>query len=312
MKSIKILSLVTILTAALLTGCGGETVEDGRLQVVATTTIIGDVVSQIAGDSIEVQVLLPLGSDPHSFQPTPQDLVAVEEADLLFVNGFDLEQFLGDLLEDNADEDKIIEVSEGISPLYFGESAEEHEEHADEEGHEHEGADPHVWMNPLNVVVWVENITASLVELDPDHAADYQANAEAYTQELVELDAWAQEQFATVPAAQRLLVSDHQTFNYLAEAYGLEVVGALTGFSSLAESSAQELAELEDAINELGVQAIFVSTTVPTDLAERVAEDTGVQVVPLYTGSLSEAGGPAATYLDLIHDIVSKMVSALQ
>jgi ABC-type Zn uptake system ZnuABC Zn-binding protein ZnuA len=231
---------------------------------------------------------------------------------LIFINGFGLEEFLGDLLEDNSGQGRIVEVSQGIVPLYFDESAEEHEAHADEEGHEHEGTDPHVWMAPLNVVVWVENIAAALSELDPDHAAGYQSNAEAYRHELEELDEWAQQQFSGVPEDRRLLVSDHQTFNYLAQAYGLEVVGALTGFSSLAESSAQELAALEDAINQLGVPAIFVSTTVPANLAERVAGDTGVQVVRVYTGSLSAADGPAASYLEMMRNTISLMAAAFQ
>jgi ABC-type Zn uptake system ZnuABC Zn-binding protein ZnuA len=313
MQRLKILPLVVILALlpALVSGCGAEPAEDGGMRVLATTTIVGDVVGRIAGEYVEVQVLLPVGSDPHSFQPAPQDLAAIEKADLVFINGFGLEEFFGDLLEDTVDPSKIVEVSEGVSPLYFGESAEEHQAH-EEEGHIHEGIDPHVWMSPLNVMVWTENIAEALAELDPAHAADFQANAQAYQAELADLHQWALEQFSSIPQDQRLLVSDHETSNYLADAYGLQVVGTLTGFSSLAESSAQELAALEDAINQLGVRAIFVSTTVPPGLAERVAEDTGVEVVRVYTGSLSEAGGPAATYLDLMRDTISQMVEALR
>jgi ABC-type Zn uptake system ZnuABC Zn-binding protein ZnuA len=313
MHRLKVLTLLIglALLPGLLGGCGKEVSENGRLQVLATTTIVGDVVAQVAGGHIEVSVLLPVGSDPHSFQPAPQDLAAIEQADRVFINGFGLEEFLGDLLEDTVDQAKIVEVSEGVSPLYFGESAEEHQAH-EEEGHTHEGIDPHVWMSPLNVVVWAENIAAVLAELDPVHAGDYQANAQAYQVELVELHQWALAQFDSVPEDQRLLVSDHETFNYLADAYGLQLVGTLTGFSSLAESSAQELAALEDAINQLGLRAIFVSTTVPPGLAERVAEDTGVEVVRVYTGSLSEADGRAATYLELMRDTISQMVEALR
>jgi ABC-type Zn uptake system ZnuABC Zn-binding protein ZnuA len=276
-----------------------------------------------------VQVLLPIGGDPHSYQPTPQDLAAIEDAQLMFINGFDLEEALGTLIENSADPSKIIEVSDGIDPLYFGEHTEEHENNGEEdhhdaeegapeddghedEGHPHEGVDPHVWMDPLTIHVWVENIAGALISIDPDNAADYQANAQAYRQELDALHQWALAQFAAVPEEQRLLVSDHETFNYLAQAYGLDVVGALTGFSSLSESSAQELAALEDAIRELGVPAIFVSTTVPPGLAERVAADTGVQVVRVYTGSLSGPDGPAASYLEMMRYNISQISGALQ
>lgn len=296
---------ITLLTAA----CSPTNVESGRPFVLATTTIIGDVAAQIGGEHIDVVVLLPPDSDPHSYQPTPQDLVAIEEAQLVLVNGFGLEEFLGDLIEDSIRQEKIVEVSEGISPIYFGE--EDGEAHEEDVEHDHEGLDPHVWMAPMNAAVWVENIVAALSELEPTHAADFQAKALVYKQELAELDDWAQEQFSSVPENQRLLVSDHETFNYLAQAYGLEVVGALTGFSSLAESSAQELAVLEDAINDLGVPAIFVSTTVPPGLAERVAEDTGVQVVRVHTGSLGDADGLAATYLEMMRNTISLMANAL-
>jgi ABC-type Zn uptake system ZnuABC Zn-binding protein ZnuA len=300
-----------ILFSGLLATCGGEAPENDRPILVASTTIVGDVVTQVAGDHFQVQVLLPIGGDPHSYQPTPQDLVAIEDAQVVFVNGFGLEESLGELIENSASEERIVEVSEGVTPLYFGESAEEHEAHAEDEDHHHEGIDPHVWMAPQNVHVWVDNIAAALSVVDPAHGADYQTNALAYREELDELHQWALESFAEVPEAQRLLVSDHATFNYLAQAYGLEVVGTLTGFSSLSESSAQELAALEDTIRELGVPAIFVSTTVPPGLAERVAEDTGVQVVRVYTGSLSEPDGPAASYLEMMRSTILLMVAAL-
>jgi ABC-type Zn uptake system ZnuABC Zn-binding protein ZnuA len=298
--------LLTLLAAA----CSPTSVESDEPFVLATTTIVGDVVAQIGGRHVEVIVLLPADSDPHSYQLTPQDLVAIEEAQMVFINGFGLEESLGDLIENTASEEKIVEVSEGVTPVYFGE--EEGDAHEEDDQHDHEGIDPHVWMAPMNVAVWAENIAVALSELYPAHTADFQDNAQAYQQELIALPSWAEELFEAVPPDQRLLVSDHETFNYLAQAYDLEVVGALTGFSSLAESSAQELAVLEDAINALRVPAIFVSTTVPPGLAERVAEDTGVQVVRVHTGSLSDVDGPAASYLEMMRSTISLMADALQ
>ncbi|MEN8243028.1 MAG: metal ABC transporter substrate-binding protein [Chloroflexota bacterium] len=289
-----------LLVVFIFSACSGDLPQSDDPFVLATTTIVGDVASQIGGELMEVRVLLPPDVDPHSFQPTPQDLVAIEQAELVLTNGFGLEEFLGEMIEDTASADKIVEVSLGVSPIYFGENADKH------------GVDPHVWMSPLNVVVWVENIASALAELDPVHTAEYQANAQAYQEELEDLHNWALDQFDLVPEDQRLLVADHETFNYLARAYGFDVVGALTGFSSLAESSAQELAALEDAIMDLGVPAIFVSTTVPPGLAEQVAEDTGIKVVRVYTGSLSAEDGPAANYIELLRNTISLMVDALR
>lgn len=314
MNRYKIISCAIMLfLAALLTGgCARQEEHTGLKQVVASTSILGDVVRQIAGEHIEVIVLLPLDSDPHSFQPVPQDIVAIEKANLVFINGLGLEEFFGDLISDMANQEKIIEVSQGIAPLYFGETAEEHADHAEDIAHEHQGVDPHVWMSPLNVSLWVDPIAAALSELDPTHAAEFNANAQAYQAELEALHAWAFEKLADVPEERRLLVSDHETFNYLAEAYGLQVVGSLTGFSSLAEASAQDLAALEAQITALGVPAIFISTTVPSRLAERVAADTGVQVVRVYTGSLSGPDGPAATYLEMMRTTISRIADALK
>ena len=292
--------LSLLLVGFAFTACSRDQSESGEPFVLATTTLVGDVAAKISGDLIEVRVLLPADSDPHSFQPSPQDLVAIEQAQLVLVNGFGLEEFLGGMIEDTASVDKIVEVSQGVTPIYFEEDIDEH------------GVDPHVWMAPLNVMVWAENIAEALSRLDPSHAAEFQENARAYQQELEALHAWGENQFKLVPEEQRLLVADHETFNYLAHAYGLEVVGALTGFSSLAEFSAQEMAALEDAIRALGVPAIFVSNTVPPGLAERVAEDTGVQVVRVYTGSLSAVDGPAGSYLEMMRYTISLMVEALR
>ena len=175
------------------------------------------------------------------------------------------------------------------------------------------GGDPHVWTDPRLVSLWAERTAQALGELDPANAATYQANAAAYQQQLSELDAWIEAQVAQIPAGNRKLVTDHETFNYFADRYGFQTVGAvIPGFSTLAEPSAQELAALEDAIRSLGVKAIFVDSTVNPALAERVAQDTGTRLVRVYSGSLSEAGGEAGTYLDYMRFNTNAIVSALR
>jgi ABC-type Zn uptake system ZnuABC Zn-binding protein ZnuA len=168
-------------------------------------------------------------------------------------------------------------------------------------------------MDPINVQYWVNGIEQALSEADPEHAAVYQANAQAYRQALSDLDGWITQQVAQVPQANRKIVSDHLVFGYFARRYGFEQVGAvIPSISTLASPTAQELAGLEDAIQNLGVRAIFVDSTVNPALAQRIASDTHTQLVPIFSGSLSEADGPAATYLDFMRANVSAIVQALK
>lgn len=333
----------------LLTACGGANTpaqdageanvpaqDSGKLTVIATTSIVADVVANVGGDAVNVQILLPVGTDPHSFEPTPQDIAKVADADIVFANGAGLEAFIDHLLESADAEDKIVEVSDGIElrehPLAGAEHAEdehegeehadehedehageEHDDHADEDDHAHEMGDPHTWTDPNNVMVWVGNIEAALSEADAANADTYAANAAAYTAELEEVDRWIREEIAQIPAENRKIVTDHQLLGYYIEEYGLEMAGAIIpGYSSLSEPSAQELAAIEDAIKNAGVQAIFVGNTVNSNLSERVSEDTGVALVFFYTGSLSDADGDAPTYLDYLRYNTNAFVNALK
>jgi ABC-type Zn uptake system ZnuABC Zn-binding protein ZnuA len=277
-----------------------------KLQVVATTSIVRDVVTNVGGDLIDVQLLIPVGTDPHGFEPRPQDVTALAEADVIMANGAGLETFLNRLLESTGVTYRVVQVSEGIDLLPLDSHGAGAGAHANGE------MDPHTWTDPNNVMVWVGNIQAALSALDPAHAADYERNAVAYRAELEALDAWIREEVAQVPEAQRKIVSDHETFGYLAHRYGLTQTGAIfAGGTTLAQPSAKDLAALEAAIKELGVKAIFVGSTVNPDLARAIAEDTGVKLVILYTGSLTE-GGEADTYLDYMHYNVSAIVDALR
>ena len=278
-------------------------------KVVATPTIVGAVLHNQARDAIDQSVLLPTGADPHAFQPTPQDAAKLAGAQVIFINGAGLETFLERLLQNSASQARVIDLSAGLTLL------EGHEDEAAAAGPAHapEDGDPHVWTDPNNVLTWVANAQAALVELDPANAAVYQANAAAYRQSLVELDGWISQQVAQAPPERRKLVMDHEILGYFAARYGFEQVGAvIPGFSTLAEPSAQELAALEDAIRSLGVPTLFISIDVNPVLAQRVAADTGIQLVYIYSGSLSPASGPAGTYLEFIRYNVSAIVAALK
>ncbi len=282
--------------------------EGEKLRVVATTSIVADVVRTVGGDLLELTMLLPLGTDPHAFEPTPQDAAAVFDAHVLFANGAGLELFLDPLIASAGEGVPVVPVSHGVELLAF-EGDHEHEGRGDDGG----SADPHTWFDPNNVRVWTRNIADALSELDPDNADAYEANADAYAAELGELDTWIREQTAQIPEADRELVTDHTGFSYFAHQYGFDQIGAIfPGYSTLAAPSARELAALEEAIEEHDVKAVFVGLTVNPDLAERVAEDTGTKLVFLYTGSLGSPDGPAGNYLSFMRYNVSAIVEALR
>jgi len=273
-----------------------------KLQVIATTSIVADVVHNVGGDLIELKTLMPPGADPHAFEPTPQDIAAVSDAHVIFANGAGLEAFLEPLLESAGAADRVVHVSQGVA---LHEAA-----HADEQHHD---ADPHTWTDPNNVLTWVHNVQQALAALDPAHASTYASNAQEYAAELQELDAWVRDQVRQIPQEQRQLVTDHDIFGYFVERYGFDQVGAIfPGYSTLTEPSAKELAELEDQVRALDVKAVFVGYTVNPNLAQRVAEDTGVHLVFIYTGSLSQPGEPADSYIAYVRYNVNAIVNALK
>jgi ABC-type Zn uptake system ZnuABC Zn-binding protein ZnuA len=266
-----------------------------RLRVLATTSIVADVVAAVGGTRVAVSALVPPGVDPHAFEPTPQDVRSVAEAQVVFENGLGLERFLGDLVQSAGTGAPVISVSSSIEPLPAGVRA------GEDAGTTHAEWDPHVWLDPQNVILWTNAIEAALTALDPPGAADYAQAAEDYRLELQALDTEVEAQLAVIPQGQRRLVTDHEEFAYFARRYGFEIVGAvIPAPSAAAESSARELAALEDAIRSTGVRAVFVSSVVTPALARQVAEDTGIRLVTLYVHSLSDSSGPAPSYLALM------------
>ena len=312
-RIIKIFLIPLVMVMWLLTACQAEQAsrqENESLKVVATTNIVGDVVAQIGGELIDLYVLLPPGTDPHSYQPIPQDVARVSEADLVFANGAGLEEFLQPMLKNAGGQHRVVEVSEGIKLLdtlhIEGASRAENDQ-------AHTAGDPHTWFDPNNVILWVQNINQALNEADPQHAADFDVNAQSYITELETLDRWIQQQVEMLPSESRRLVTDHTSLTYFANRYGFELVGAvIPAYSTLAEPSAQELAALEETISKLNVKAVFVGESTNPALAEQVSQDLGIQLVKLYNGSLSAPGGPASTYLEFMKYNLNAIIGALK
>jgi ABC-type Zn uptake system ZnuABC Zn-binding protein ZnuA len=308
-----------------------------RLSVVASTSIVADVVANVGGDTIQLTTLIEPGQDPHGYEPTPSALAAVEMSHVVFVNGFGLEEGLLESIETTAG-GVVVAVSAGIEPLavhtehhdehMHHEDAEhdqheeehhevEHMEH-DEHVHEHGPVDPHVWFDPANVMVWVENIEHVLSGADPSNSEIYHEQAEVYLKNLETLDTSMRETFATLPDNRKKIVTDHHIFSYFAKAYGFDVVGAvLPSGSSSVETSARQIAELVEVMRREGVYTIFVGRTAGRGmekLAASVAAETGedVNVVELLTGSLSSRGTEGDTYLGYMEYNMGQIMGGLE
>jgi ABC-type Zn uptake system ZnuABC Zn-binding protein ZnuA len=280
----------------------GAVAGTAQISVVATTSIIGDVVRQVGGERIAVIVLIPPGMDPHAFEPTPRDIVTLTHAHVVFINGAGLEEMLAPVLEIAELRPKVVDLSAGL-PLRTL---------AADDDHDHGGTDPHVWFDPFLVAEWTRTIETALAALDPGGKDTFASRAQAYREDLVALDRWIQDQVAAVPPEQRGLVTDHWVLGYFAARYGFTEAGAIVpGFSPLAEPSARELAALEDELRQLRVPAVFVSPWFSPGLATRLAQDTGVRIVILFHESLTGPDGPAPSYLELMRENVRRIVEAL-
>jgi len=289
---------VVTLFALALTACGQSASDSGMgdSALLTSTTLLADITRNVAGDRIAVHSLLPFGADPHSYQPTPQDAARLSKSTYLIINGAGYETSLEPLLANAGAETAVIEASVGVNPR--------------KEAGE---IDPHMWLDPNNVILYVENIRAALAHYDPDGAAIYQSNADAYVAKLKNLDAWITEQVNQIPIEKRLLVTNHESMGYFADRYNFIVVGTVVGsFSSEASPSAQQMAGLIDQIKSSGAHAIFLDTPDNTTLAQQIADETGVRVITdLHLESLTD-GAPAGTYIDMMKYNVTQIVNALK
>ncbi|QQE66230.1 metal ABC transporter substrate-binding protein [Leptolyngbya sp. BL0902] len=263
--------------------------DSGRPAVVATSTIIADWADQIGGDQIELTSILQPGADPHVYEPVPADSIAFERADLILYNGYNLEPGLIRLLNAAGANAQRLAVGEVVPPL-------------DLEDNGSTVPDPHVWGDVSNAVPMVEAIRDALIELHPDQAETFRANAAAYIEELNQLHDWIGTQTATIPSAQRQLVTTHDAFQYYANAYGLTVAGTLIGLSTEEQPSAQTVQQLVTVIRNLGVPAIFAETTINPQLIRTVAQEAGVTLADqeLYADSIGEPGSEGDSYLRMM------------
>jgi zinc/manganese transport system substrate-binding protein len=325
--------LLAALLAAGATGCASEpgaapagAVAEGPL-VVATTTILADLVSQLLGDAGHVESLMGPGQDPHGFSPSARQAERLRRADLVVANGLGLEEGVGDAIAAaEAAGVPVVRVAEEVDVLPpGGESVHDHEDVHDSEdggdeaedpegddGHDHGEGDPHVWFDPVRTAEGMRAVGAALADLDP--AGDWDARTDALVDDLTTLDAEIAELLAPVPERCRQLVTNHDNLGYLAARYDLEVIGTvLPGTSASADPSARAFAELVELLRRTGVPAVFVDTTVATRPAEVLTSEVGrdVAVVELYTDALGEPGSGADTYAGMLTTDARRIADAL-
>ncbi len=274
---------------------------EGALNVVATTPILADLTRQIGGARLDVSSIMPPNTDAHDFEPKPQDLVAAEGAALIVEHGLHLDAWAADMIESSGADAPVVVATTGVQTIA-----------TDEEGFS-EG-DPHVWFDPRNVKVMIDNIAAALIAADPDGTASYEARRDAYKVQLDQLDQTIADQIATIPPERRKLVTNHDAFGYYVARYGLTFVGSvIPSLDSRAEPSAKDTAELIDKIKAEGVPAIFTESSINSELEEELANEAGVEVISnLYGDTLGEPGSGADTYIGMMQTDTRLIVEGLR
>jgi ABC-type Zn uptake system ZnuABC Zn-binding protein ZnuA len=296
---VTILSVLAVAALALVAaGCGDDASSDGdaKLSAVATTTQVWDLVRQVGGERVEVDQLLQPNSDPHGYEPRPSDAAAIAGAGVVFRSGGDLDEWLGDLIENAGGDAPTVELIDSVETI-------------EGEGEQ----DPHWWQDPRNAIAGVAAIERALTEADPGGRERYRANARAYSERLRRLDRGVAACIERIPASQRKLVTTHDALGYYADRYGIEVVGALIpSLSTAAQPSAGDVEELVDQIELLKVNAIFPESSIDPRLERAVARETGAEVGrPLWADTLGPEGSDGETYVESIQSNTAALVDGL-
>ena len=300
-------------TAAVVCFLPAAKAQADQLQVVASFSILKDMVEQVAGEAATVTSLVGPDGDMHFFTPSPADARTVKSADLLVVNGLEFEGWIDRLIDASGFEGTMVVASDGIDVLVNEEEDhEDHDDHEDHAEHEHGEFDPHAWQSLSRAAVYVDNITAALSEAHPEAIASFSANAAAYRAQIMALDAALKADFATIDEHCTTVVTSHDAFTYFGADYGVTFV-APAGLSTASEASAGDVAAIIKQIRDGGVSAAFVENITDNRLIDQIASETNLSMGgALYSGALSEADGPAATYLDMMAHNGSQLLTALR
>ena len=316
--AILMLSLVLVACSGGSAEAGCPEIDNREINVVATTPMIGEFVSQVGGDNINLTVLMPPEADPHTYDPAPQDAGKIADADLVFYTGLKYEPAaLIKLLENSACSAEVLaEVGENVFPIEFKEGGhddhDDHDEegHDDHAGHDHGAYDPHFWFDPNRVAYAAEYIESKLVEFDPSNASDYEAAGKAYVTELKGLVGQVSELISTIPSQNRKLITTHESLGYLEAKFGLEVLSTIIpSLDSANEISPSQLVGVIDLIEDNNVKVIFIEAEAPSVYAETIVAETGIRPVEgLWVETLKEG----QSYPEFLFEAVELIVENLR
>lgn len=268
-----------------------------KLKVVASTTIFADMAKSIGGDQVEVESIVSVGADPHTYESIPSDAQLVKSADVIFKNGLTLEGWIDKIITNGGSKAEVKTITEGITPIASTEYKNAY--------------DPHAWMVAENGLTYIKNIYETLSKVDPKNQEYYLKNYESYSNELKSLEQYIKEQIATIPVEKRLLVTSHDAFNYYGRKYGLKL-SAINGISTEAEIQTSDIIRVKKDIKESGIPAIFVESTINPKVIQQIAYDNGVSIGgELYSDSLGDPGSDGDTYTKMLRHNTNVIVKAL-
>jgi zinc/manganese transport system substrate-binding protein len=279
-----------------------------RLPVVATFSILGDITSNVGGDRIVLSTLVGPNGDGHVYSPTPADARRIKDAKVVVANGLKYEGWIARLIRSSGTKAQVVEAAKGVKTITVDENSPAHD-HGD---HSHAGeTDPHAWQSIANAKIYVANIRDALIAADPGGKEAYTANASSYLAKLDALDSEVRDILLTLPPERRRVITSHDAFGYFAEAYGITFV-APQGISTEAEASARDVARIIQQIKREKIAAVFLENVSDARLIRRIAEETGAKVGgTLYSDALSEPGGPAGNYIDMMRHNTRTIRAAL-
>lgn len=291
----------TVIAALMAMPAPAQETQANKIKAVATFSILGDLVRNVGGDRVDVTTLVGPNGDAHVYSPTPGDARKLAAANIVFVNGLGLEGWMTRLVAASGTKAPMVVVTKGITPRRM-----QHEENRGRSA-----IDPHAWQSIADAKIYVANIRDGLVAIDPAGEATYEANTAAYLTKLDELESAVQAAIDSIPADRRKIITTHDAFGYFGAAYGMAII-APEGVSTEAEPSAKDIARIITQIKKQRISAVFLENISDPRLMDQIARETGAIIGgTLYSDALSEPGGPAATYIDMIRHNVREFTKAL-
>lgn len=272
-----------------------------KIKVIASFSILGDLVRNVGGDRVEVETLVGPNGNAHVYTPSPADARKVADAKAVFVNALGFEGWLDRLIKASGTKAKVVVTTKGITPR----------QRSDGHGHDHGNADPHAWQSVANAKIYVDNIRDGLIAIDPAGKATYEANAAAYRTKLDALEQEAKETIAKIPADRRSIITSHDAFGYFSGAYGITFI-APQGVSTESEASAKDVASIIRQIKRRKASAVFMENVTDPRLLKQIASETGAKIGgTLYSDALTDAQSDAPTYIDMIRHNLKQLAQAL-